>query len=468
MKFNLKNKYFRWGVTAFFVIAASICFYYLMFHSSNIKAGISILSNILMPLVFGLVTAYLLTPILNYIEYRILIPLFDLCKIKENKRTKSFIRGIGILITAFLFFAIIYGLCAMMLSQIVPSVRNIVSNFDTYINNFTSGINKLLEDNPDMGSYITRMIDMYSGELEKWLNDKVLATTSELIKTVSLSVISVLAVVWDFIIGFIISIYVLASKEMFAGQAKKIAYAVFERDTANVVIRNFRFTHRTFIGFISGKILDSIIIGLLCFVGTSFLNTPYAVLVSVIIGVTNVIPFFGPFLGAIPCTVLIFVVDPLNFLNCIYFVAFILLLQQFDGNVLGPKILGDSTGLTGFWVIFSITFFGGLFGVIGMIIGVPCFAVIYAAIKSLVNASLRRKSLPSETKLYVSVGKIDEKGGFHEYVPIYKRKKKYRKLIRKKAKENTDNMSDAENKEAGKEQDDFIDDVPDTFIIKKK
>ena len=168
--------------------------------------------------------------------------------------------------------------------------------------------------------------------------------------TVSLSVINILKSLWDFIIGFVISIYVLASKEKFAGQAKKMAYAFFEQKTANRLIKSFRFTHSTFIGFIGGKIVDSFIIGCLCFIGTTLLQTPYAALVSVIVGVTNIIPFFGPYLGAIPSAILILVVDPMHPLNCVYFVLFILVLQQFDGNILGPKILGNSTGLSAFCV----------------------------------------------------------------------------------------------------------------------
>ncbi len=414
MKFNLNNKYFRWGITALGVIVTSICFYYLIFHGENIKSGISVTTKVLMPIVLGFVTAYLLTPVLNFVEQRFLIPLCDKCKVKESDKRKSFIRAVGIVITIFLFVALIYILVSMLLSQIVPSIANIINNFDTYINNITKWLNKMLEDNPELGSHIINIIDNYSEELEFWLNNTVLVTTSEIIKKVSQSVIGVLAVLWDFIIGVVIAIYVLSSKEKFTGQAKKIAYAIFEQNTANTVIRNFRFTHKTFIGFISGKILDSIIIGLLCFIGTTLLNTPYAVLVSVIIGVTNIIPFFGPFLGAIPCAFLIFIIDPMHPLNCLYFVMFIFALQQFDGNVLGPKILGGSTGITGFWVIFSITVFGGIFGVLGMIIGVPIFAVIYAAIKSLVNASLQKKLLPSETELYIHLDLIDE-DGLHQH-----------------------------------------------------
>lgn len=412
MKFKINNKYFRRGLTAFLVLAAGIVFYYFMFHSSNIKSNVGKIVDILMPVVWGLATAYLLTPVLNFVEKRVLFPFCGLCKIKETKKRDSIIRGIGILITAFLFVELIYLLIAMLVSQIVPSVQNIISNYDSYISNFTKWLNQTLEDNPDINDYLVRTIDKYSGELEKWITE-LLPNTALLIKTVSLSVISVLGALWDFIIGFVISIYVLASKEKFAGQAKKTVYAVFERDTANLVIRNFRFTHNTFIGFLGGKIIDSIIIGILCFAGTSIMRTPYAVLISVVIGVTNVIPFFGPYLGAIPSVILIFIVDPAHPLNCVYFALFILALQQFDGNILGPKILGSSTGLTGFWVIFAITFFGGLYGVIGMIVGVPVFAVIYAAVKSVINTKLQKKNMPTETKNYENVDFVDEEG-FHE------------------------------------------------------
>lgn len=414
MKYDLRNnKYFRWGLTAFLTIAASICFYYLLFHGSSIKAGFHTITGILMPVVFGLVTAYLLTPVLNFIEMKMLFPLCRKLKVKETKKRNSIVRGIGILITAFLFIALIYSLVAMMLSQIVPSIVNIASNFDAYINNFTKWISKIMNDNPELGSQITLLIDKYSVELENWLNNTVLSKTSQVIMTVSLSVINIIKGLWDFIIGFIISIYVLASKEKFAGQAKKMAYAFFEQKSANRLIKSFRFTHSTFIGFIGGKIVDSIIIGCLCFIGTTLLQTPYAALVSVIVGVTNIIPFFGPYLGAIPSAILILVVDPMHPLNCVYFVLFILILQQFDGNFLGPKILGNSTGLTGFWVIFAITVFGGLFGIIGMIVGVPIFAVIYAAIKAVVNTFLQKKDLPIETVKYSYLKNIDE-DGFHQ------------------------------------------------------
>ncbi len=430
MKKKLNNIYFKVGLTVFLVVAASILFYYLIFHGSNFKDNLGILTDILMPVIFGLGMGYLLTPVLNFLETQVLTPLCNLCGLRESRFRKKLIRGVGILLTTLLFFLLIYSIIAMLLSQIVPSIQSIVANFDVYLNNMTAWLNNLLANNPEIRDYALQVVNQYSGELEDWINNlvMVIARSSDLIFRLSMSIINMLKVFWNFILGFIISIYVLSSKECFAGQAKKIVYALFERDTANIIINDFRFIHKTFIGFVGGKILDSIIIGIICFVCTTIMNTPYAALVSVIIGVTNIIPFFGPFLGAIPSTILIFVVDPGHPLNSLYFVIFILILQQFDGNILGPKILGNSTGISGFWVIFSITLFGGLFGVLGMIIGVPFFAVIYASVKSIINSILRKKNMPMSTADYFDVGLIDEEG-FHPYTPDSKISLKEKKQL---------------------------------------
>ena len=415
MKFKLNNKYVRWGVTAFLVIAAGILFYYFVFHRSNILSGLNRLINILMPVVFGLATAYLLTPVLNYIETKLLIPICDKLRIKQSQRRSTIVRGISVFFTAFLFIALIYILIHMLVSQLVPSIQNIINNFDSYTRNLMNWINRMMDDNPEVKNYVLQLVDQYSERLDDYIS-QLPSNAMVLLKTVTNTATNTISVLWNFIIGFIISIYFMASKEKFKAQAKKMCYAMFERDTANIVIRNFRFTHKTFIGFLGGKIIDSIIIGILCFVGVSLMRLPYSALISVIIGVTNVIPFFGPYLGAIPSAILILIVNPTQPLQCIYFLIFILILQQFDGNILGPKILGESTGLTSFWVIFAITFFGGLFGIFGMIVGVPLFAVIYAAVKSVINTALAKKELPIELDKYEKLEYVDD-AGFHDYEP---------------------------------------------------
>ena len=414
MKLHWNNRYVKWGVTVIIVFCTCLLFFYVLFFGSNIKNAMSSIYNVLMPICFGGIMAYLLTPTLNWLERKILKPMIVKFKLDRFKKINGIMRGISIAVTALIYYLIIQLLISMLLSQIVPSLQNLISNFDGYWQNFMTWLHKLLSVYPELEEYATVIINDYSMELTTFINDTVLVKSSELIKTLSLSAIRMLTVLWNFVLGFIISIYLLASKEKYANQAKKIIYAVFHRDKANVIINNFRFAHNTFIGFIIGKVIDSIIIGFLCFAGTSLLQTPYAALVSVIVGVTNVIPFFGPFLGAIPSAILILVVAPTEPLNFVYFVLFILFLQQLDGNFIGPKILGDSTGLSSFWVIFAITLFGGIMGIPGMIIGVPLFAIIYAAIKAFVNESLKKKELSAKTESYTDVDCIDE-DGIHTY-----------------------------------------------------
>ncbi len=428
-KINFNNKYIAWGVTAFVVIVCSLIVYYFMFHGSKLFNALNGILNILMPVVYGLIIAYLLTPILNYFENKIFLPICGKLKVKEGKRRAGILRGLGIVCTIGLFFAAIGGLIYMLVSEIVPSIVNIASNFDNYVSNITDWLNKLLNDNADVQEYAIMLMDRYSDELNTWFNTTVLAKTSDILKAVSMGAWGSLKVVWNLVLGIIISIYVMMNKEKFTGQLKKIIYAIFDSNSANIIVNDFKFTHRTFSGFISGKVLDSFLIGCLCFMGTSIMKTPYAALVSVIIGVTNVIPFFGPYLGAIPTIFLIFIVDPMHPLNCVYFAIFVLVLQQFDGNILGPKILGSSTGLTSFWVIFAITLFGGIWGVFGMLVGVPIFAVIYAAFRSIINTKLRKKKLPTGSSHYTYVCAVDE-NGLHEYVPEYKLPKNKQKEYR--------------------------------------
>lgn len=453
MKLKINSKYFKWGITAFSVIAGGICFYYLIFHISEFLQNIKSLFSVIMPVMFGLVIAYLLTPILNFIEQKILNPLFDRLKVKATARRKKIIRGIAVILTSLLMIFAIYALIAMLISQIVPSIQAVVSNFDGYVGDLSTWLNNLMEDNQELKNFVMPQVTTLFSGLETWLDDTatLLEKSGEVLKTVSLSILGFLKVTWNFVIGFIISIYVLVSKETFSAQGKKMIYAIFETDSANSVLNSLRFVHKTFIGFISGKVLDSVIIGMLCFIGTTLLSTPYAALVSVIVGVTNVIPFFGPYLGAIPCAFLILIVDLSHPMNCVTFVIFILILQQIDGNLIGPRILGDSTGLSGFWVIFSITLFGGLFGVPGMIVGVPIFAVFFAAVKGLVNRSLQKKKLPLQSGVYLDMEYIDENGEIHkteaESGTEQSKKEKHKKIaegfpFRKNAKKVSDASSD--------------------------
>lgn len=405
MKYRWDKKYLYWGITAFLTICACIVFYYFLFHGTNIKTAFSGLINVLMPFVDGLILAYLLTPVMNTFEKKLFYPIYSRFGIAIGTKEKKRIRTFSIILTMLLFVCALYGFFSMVIPQIIKSIQSIVLQFPVYINNLELWIEQTLANNTKVETFVTDWIAKYSGEVEAFLNQKVMPQVNVVIKEISLSVIGVAKFLWNFILGFIISIYVLGSKELFAGQGKKIVYAMLNEENANNFIQDIRFIDRTFGGFIIGKIIDSIIIGILCFLGMTLLKFPYPALISVIVGITNVIPFFGPYLGAIPSAILILMVNPSQ---TIYFLIFILVLQQLDGNVIGPKILGNSTGLSSFWVIFSITIFGGFFGIVGMAVGVPTFAVIYAALKRYINKLLARKKLPTNTKEYLLVEEIKD------------------------------------------------------------
>lgn len=419
MKIKFEKKYVEIGIITFFVIAASLLFYYFLFHHTTLFLAISNVIKIIAPIIYGFIFAFLMTPVLNFIEKKIIKVLFVKWKIDIIKK-KKMIRAISLILTIAFVIAVFYGFFYMVIPRVKDSIINIISQFDTYITNFEKWLDKFFSTNPNVAKNFDDFMDKYAPEISAFLQENVLGKIEVVVKSVSLNVLGVVKVLWNLIIGFIISIYVLASKETFAGQSKKIVYAVFQKKNANNIVEAGRFINKTFMGFISGKIIDSAIIGCLCFIGTTIIGTPHALLVSVIVGVTNIIPFFGPFLGAIPCILLILIIEPIQ---ALYFILFILFLQQLDGNVIGPKILGDSTGLSGFWVIFAITLFGGLYGVGGMIIGVPFCAIVYAGVRMLVHNRLEKKSLNSETANYVTLEKVNEDGTFIHQEEIIENKK---------------------------------------------
>ena len=428
MKFRFEKKYVYWGVTAFLVIAASLIFYYFLFHMNNVRAGFRTFTKTCMPIIDGLVLAYLMTPLVNHMERDFFIPLCKKLNLNtESAKTKKRMRLLSALITVIFVFVLLYLLCASVIPQLIVSIQNIALQLPVYAANLQDWIQKLLENNDDLAGIVTSLINQYSNELEDYLNSKLVPQLNVILTQFSSSIFSsmlgLLVTAWNLLIGLIISVYLLFSKESFAGQSKKIIYAIWEEETANRLISNIRFVNATFGGFINGKLVDSLIIGLICFIGMTLLQLPYPLLISVIVGITNIIPFFGPYLGAIPSIILILMVNPKQ---ALYFAIFVLILQQFDGNFLGPKILGNKTGLSSFWVIFSITLFGGYWGILGMAIGVPVFAVIYAGIKALVNQQLVKRGFSTNTKDYMFLSEIKD-NHFVELPPPKQKERKGRK-----------------------------------------
>ena len=395
---NSNKKYLYLGLTIFLSLSAVILFYYILFYGESFTQVKASAINVLLPIIDGIVIAYILSPMQNWIEQKILCPLIGKIPNKKNKSRKTLTRVLATFLTILIFLVLIAVVLLLIIPQVLDSLEIIISRFPLYMDKIDSFVQQFMEEYRDMSDLL---VD-YWPQIENWLQTQFLPNTTSVVSKVSSglvgSVVSFISILFKFIIGIIISVYLLYSKEIFCAQAKKIAYAFLKEESANNLINNMRYANKIFGGFITGKLVDSLIIGVLCFIGLSILKVPYSLLISVLVGVTNVIPYFGPFLGAIPSALILLMINPMK---CLVFLIFVVILQQFDGNVIGPKILGDSTGLSGFWVIFAITVFGGIFGVFGMFIGVPLFAVLYAAIKTFVANRLIKRNMPDDTKYYM-------------------------------------------------------------------
>ena len=400
-KVNLDIRpYLAIGLTAVLVVMICIAIFFVVFRFDGLFAGFRTIIQSLQAIVIGGIVAYLLNPIMKWCEQFLL----KRKKSKElTKKQQQKIRAISVAFAMAVFLAIIAVLIRLLIPQLIVSIEDLITSMGDKVQNLMDWINRFLKQDSPAAGYMDTLINEASAYLEKWLRKNVMEQ-SDFITNITTGVYNVVKVAFNAIIGLIISVYVLMTKEKFIGQAKKIIYAIFRPRYGNVVMEVFRKADDVFGGFFIGKIIDSLIIGCICFVGLAILRMPYVALISVIVGVTNIIPFFGPYIGAIPSFILIFLVDPMK---GIYFIIFIIILQQVDGNVIGPKILGNTTGLSPFWVIFAILLFGGSFGVIGMLFGVPIFAMIYYIVKRIVEHILKKRRLPEETEQYIELDTVD-------------------------------------------------------------
>ena len=410
-----RNHVITVSVATFLTFCCCALFFFFLYRNQEFTAYGDRILTILQPIVIGIVLAYLLNPIMVTIEGWMQKLLAD--KIKNKKQLKSISRMLGIA-GAWLFFAvIIVVLVASILPTIVESIMSMIRSFPDEVNNLLAWLNDVVEDGSELEAFLNELIVNSSAWFQAWLKETFLPQIESYIASIMSGALAGVKAVLNIFIGFVVSVYVLTSKDTFSGQAKKIIYAFFKPSKANVIIDTARKSHELFGGFISGKLLDSLIIGILAYIVLSIMKMPYTMLVSVIIGVTNVIPFFGPFIGAIPSFFIILLQDPMKSL---YFLIFIFVLQQIDGNIIGPKILGNTTGISAFWIVFSTTFFGGLWGFPGMVLGVPLTAVIHYIVRRILNYMLKKRGIPVETDAYIKLRKIDK----YTNEPIYGKSEK--------------------------------------------
>lgn len=376
------KRYLKIGITGAAILASGILCAFVLFKMRIIIELLKGITGILKPFLYGAVIAYLLAPLCNKIEEK-LFQTFP----KANRKAKRFICFIAIVISLCVALAIVWMVIMLIIPQVWDSVMKIIDMVPQKITILNNWIEHMLENQPELQAYFEEFANQAESHINSLLNVDTIQKVQSIINSLSVQVFGVLGVLKNISLGFLISAYLLGSRKLFGAQAGLILHGIFPDKWAEIIEEEIRYTDKMFNGFLVGKIIDSAIIGLLCFAGLSFMGFEAPAFIGVIIGITNIIPFFGPFIGAIPCGLLLLLENPMH---CLYFIIFIFVLQQLDGNVIGPKILGNTTGVSSFWVLFSILLFGGMWGVVGMVIGVPLFAVIYDIIRKLVYRGLRK------------------------------------------------------------------------------
>ena len=396
----MKNKdgALHWGLVIFLTVAAILLFYDTLFGRRVLPNFGSQLLRALQPVLIGGVLAYLLAPVIDFIEGGLFSGRLEAAR-KLGRLISRGARAVSLVLTWAIIGLLCYLLGHVLLPQLYQSVVQLFASIESYYNTISGWVEHLLESNPTVEAWVADQMDTFYATAASWLKNEVLTRTQMLMVAVSGGVVSTVNFLKNLLVGAIVSVYFMATKERCVAHARKITYSLFSKEKVYWIFRGANKVDHIFSGFVRGKLLDSLIIGILCFIGCSILNMPYTPLVSVIVGVTNIIPFFGPFLGAIPSFFLILLVNPIQSL---YFLLFVLALQQLDGNVIGPKILGDSTGLSSLWVIIAILVGGSFFGVAGMFFGVPVCACLSSLVAFLVDRRLAEKDLPVETEHYTA------------------------------------------------------------------
>ncbi|MBR3707298.1 MAG: AI-2E family transporter [Firmicutes bacterium] len=399
-KIKITNQYVKSGLTLFIVGVALIAAFYTLNHPDMVLGAIEKINDILFPFYLGAVMAYLMCPVYNsttravykITKGRFAHPISDL----------KVARAAASLVSVVTIVAVVSGLVWMVLPDLWESIMGLIANLPDTVTKVSNWVQLNLDENPQLAAFLGDKLDSIYDTAISWAQTKLVPNVEAILSNVSVGVIGTFGVIIDVFVALIICVYILNSKEIFVAQTKKMILALFKPQRAENIFELGRITNETFGGFINGKIIDSIIIGIICFIAMTLLKLPLTMLISVVIGVTNVIPFFGPFIGAIPSIIILLLIDPVAALK---FAIMVLALQQLDGNIIGPKILGKSTNLASFWVMFAIIVAGGLFGFVGMVLGVPVFAVVYTYIRRGINNRLAEKELPTDTLLYEDFSK---------------------------------------------------------------
>ena len=409
MKWKIEKKYLRVGLIALVVIILAILFNYTLEHEAQFLEFKAVVRGTLWPIIVGSILAYLLNPILKLFENYCFRPISKLLfrgKNKEKKQ-KGFSRGLSILCTDILFMVVVVGGLYLVIPQVYISLIKIVTDAPKYYLEISDWISSLNLDKSEIGRQLQTGLDQVYGQIIKYLNGNILPNMDKIVAGITSGIVGGFKMILNIILALIISVYVMSGKETLISVGKKLTFSMFSRKNANAVLRGVRYADNVFGGFIIGKIIDSFIIGVLCYSFMRIMDFDYVILISIVIGVTNIIPYFGPFIGAVPSVLILLMAD---FKHGLIFAIFVVVLQQIDGNIIGPLILGDRLKMSSMWILFAILIGGGFFGILGMILGAPCFACIYAFVGTVCKNKLKEKNLPIATQDYYEIDHAEPDG----------------------------------------------------------
>ena len=402
MKLHRNEKYVKWGLTAFLVIVAGGVFWMVF---SNLRGFYNLILeflDIISALLYGCFFAYLMNPIMVRAQ-RLLDKLFARSKKLTEKRAKALSKTISIVISVLVLLLAMYAVVALIVPNLIASLEELLQKdrIEAYYKTVSGWLDNIITDTP-FEQWVNQNVDSLLDWVLKTLNSIDIAA---FVSGLTSSVYNVVMGVFSILLGIVAAVYILVFKKQLKSQAKKITVAIFRPNHANRLFELARRTDRIFSGYVMGKIIDAIFVGVVTYIAMLIMRLPYAPLISTIVGVTNVIPFFGPIIGLVPSALLLLIDDPLN---ALYFTIFTLILQQIDGNIVENRILGERLGISDWWVLVAILVFGGVFGFGGMMLGVPIFAVLYTLIADGVNKRLRKKHYPTETAAYYSIRTTDD------------------------------------------------------------
>lgn len=402
MKEKLNNTYFKIAFAAFSVIASSIILYFFMLRFDNILKSLGKFLIILKPLIYGIIIAFLVTQMYNFFDVRF-VKIFKKKYTKEQAEKESKI--ISITLSMLILFLVLFLIFYLVIPKMIISILGVIEAWPQNMQNIENWLEDILSSSPVLEESILSAVNESSSSIVEWLSNALLPTMEKITDGVSSGLSDMYTFIKDFIIGIVFSIYIVSNKDKFIAQLKKMIYTIFGIKKGNNIMEIGRYSYKIFNGFVKGKLLTSLIIGTATHIGMLLLGLPYALLISIIVAVTNIIPFFGPIIGWIPSVILILLSSPLE---ALYFTILCIILQQIEGNILEPKIVGNSTGISGFWVLFAIIIFDGLFGFVGMIFGVPIFAIVYHFVTLSINRYLKKKEMPIDDEEYIDLKYIDE------------------------------------------------------------